>query len=186
MENLKKEEGVIVELTEAVLENKKLLDLQAAVLEHLPDAVVVIDEDGNIVLVNAQTELVFGYYRLELKGKKLEVLLPDKYKKVHAEVHRVDYINRPRIRAMGYNLPLFGRRKNGSEFACEIMLAPVITPTGIYTVAILRRTRTEEDNKHDYNLVMQKVHPEAELPKTDLPKSESPKTPPPKTPPSKE
>src|SRR3954468_16095074 len=84
-------------------------------LEAAPDAMVVIDQTGTIVLVNAQTELVFGYSRGELLGEKVEVLVPGDLHAMHRK-HRSEYVEEPHVRSMGSGLDLRARRKDGSEF----------------------------------------------------------------------
>jgi PAS domain S-box-containing protein len=101
-----------------------------------------VDGSGNIVLVNAQTELMFGHHYSEMLGKPVEMLLPERVRQVHA-AHREGYVDEPRLRRMGENLPLYGRRKTGKEFPLEIMLSPVAPDTGLYTTAVARR-------RHEY------------------------------------
>jgi protein-histidine pros-kinase len=125
---------------DALTAARQRLDLQAAILENLPDAQVVTDETGTIVLVNSQTELMFGYHRSEMVGQKIEILLPEEVRERHTS-HRSGYNDEPRTRSMGANLLLSGRRKSGKEFPVEIMLAPVVTASGAYTIAIIRRRK---------------------------------------------
>ena len=86
-----------------------------AALEYSPDAVVIVNEAGVIVLVNAQTETLFGYERAELLGQPVEVLVPDRLVPDHLQ-HRDGFMQTPRVRLMGVGLELAGRRKDGSEF----------------------------------------------------------------------
>jgi PAS domain S-box-containing protein len=117
---------------------RDMLEMQRAIIDNLPDAKVVVDERGTIVLVNHQTELMFGYTREELLGKQVETLLPERFRARHVQ-HRASYGDDPRTRPMGVELELFGLRKNGRELAVEIMLAPIVISSGTYTIAIIRR-----------------------------------------------
>jgi len=89
--------------------------------ETAAESLVVTDEKGSIVLVNAKTNEMFGYASNELIGQKLEVLLPQKYHKAHVK-HREDYNHAPKQRSMGIGMDLWATRKNGSEFPVEVSL----------------------------------------------------------------
>jgi PAS domain S-box-containing protein len=115
------------------LSEKTLLD----VLETAPDAIVVIDRRGAIVLVNAQTEKMFGYDRRDLLGKKVEILVPIRNRDRHVQQRRT-YFHTPHVRAMGSGLPLFGRRKDGREFPVEISLSPLEAPDGTLVTSTIR------------------------------------------------
>jgi two-component system, NarL family, sensor histidine kinase DevS len=93
-------------------------------LEFAPDAVVGIDSSGRIVLANSRTADVFGYTRDELLGEMVEVLVPQSARAVHVG-HREHYFEHPRTRPMGEGLDLRARRRDGSEFPCEISLSSV-------------------------------------------------------------
>jgi PAS domain S-box-containing protein len=109
--------------------------LSADLLEALPDAVVAVDRDGTIVQVNSQTEDLFGYERDELIGQKVEMLVPETYRRQHHQ-HRESFAQTPKMRRMGADLDLYARRRNGSEFPVEISLSPVSTERAFVLSAI--------------------------------------------------
>ena len=100
-------------------------------------SILITDHAGTIVLLNQQTETLFGYERGELLGQPVEVLLPERYR--HGHVARRDtYHAHPRTRPMGAGVDLLGRRKDGSEFPVEISLSPLQTEDGMVVTAIIR------------------------------------------------
>jgi PAS domain S-box-containing protein len=92
--------------------------------ELAPDAIVVVDEKGVLVRINAQAERIFGYARSELEGAPIEVLIPERLRAAHV-THRTSFIGEPRTREMGVGLDLVGRRKDGTEFPVAVALAPI-------------------------------------------------------------
>jgi protein-histidine pros-kinase len=107
-------------------------------LEAAPDAMVIVDQDARIVLVNAQVEQKFGYERAELIGQSVEVLVPERFAGEHV-AYRAGYVHEPRTRPMGGLAgDLFARRKDGSEFPVEISLAPLETDEGLLVSAAVR------------------------------------------------
>jgi PAS domain S-box-containing protein len=114
-------------------------------LEAMPDATVVVDKDGKIVLVNAGAETMFGYTRNELLGKPVDMLVPEASRATHGG-HRAGYMSDPRRRQMGAGLDLRARRKDGSLFPVEIGLSSLATADGLVAIAyVVDITERKED-----------------------------------------
>jgi PAS domain S-box-containing protein len=106
-------------------------------LEAAPDAIIKVDREGRIMLLNLATEKSFGYKRDELLGQSVEMLVPEAVRGGHAQ-HRANYWDRPVTRPMGSGLTLQGRRKDGTTFPVEISLSPVESENGLRVIAIIR------------------------------------------------
>ena len=106
-------------------------------IESAPDAMVISATNGRILLVNAETERLFGYRREELVGQPVEVLMPARFRGSHPG-HRHGYTAQPRTRSMGEGLELRGLRKDNTEFPIEISLSPIETPEGTLISSAIR------------------------------------------------
>jgi protein-histidine pros-kinase len=127
--------------------------------EFLPDAIVAVDARGRIVLVNTQTERLFGYARDELLGQPLEILVPERLRAAHVG-HRTRYLEEPRVRAMGAGLELYGRRRDGSEFPVEISLSPIEAGPGVVVLSAIRditERKRLEDLREEQNRRLQEA-----------------------------
>ncbi len=137
----------ILESNRDITQRKKEEARFRNLLEAAPDAMVIVDSQGLIQLVNGQTEKLFGYSRAELIGQRVEILVPSRYQDRHT-ADREGYARSPHARSMGAGLELHGRRRDGSEFPVEISLSPLETSDGTLISSAIRditeRKKTEE------------------------------------------
>jgi PAS domain S-box-containing protein len=131
-----------------VSEQKRVEEMLRLTVEAAPNAMVMADEQGKIVLVNSQTEKLFGYPREELLGEQVDILVPHKYRRKHPD-YRSKFMQEPAARAMGAGRDLHGLRKDGFEFPVEIGLNPINTEQGTWVLSaivdITERKRAEEE-----------------------------------------
>jgi PAS domain S-box-containing protein len=130
-------------------------------LESAPDAMVIVNGDGRIQLVNARAEVLFGYSRSELIGQPVEIVVPDRFRAEHIQA-RVLYSQCPASRSMGENIELFGRKKDGSEFPVEVSLSPLETAEGTLISSAIRdvtdRRRIQQDLRDVNEFLDQRVN----------------------------
>ncbi len=112
-------------------------ELYFQILDTAADAMVVVEHEGNIVFVNAQTERVFGYPRSHIVGQSVELLIPEQFRCAHAR-HLSAYFANPVPRSMGTGLALFGRHADGTSVAIEVSLSPVHMKGRVLVSAAIR------------------------------------------------
>jgi PAS domain S-box-containing protein len=117
-----------------ISERKKAEERFKLVVESAPNAMLLVNSDGIITMVNKQVEVLFEYDRSELIGNKLEILIPERFRGKHPE-HRNSYFSMPKTRAMGAGRDLFAKKKNGQEVQVEIGLNPIESPEGQLVLA---------------------------------------------------
>ncbi len=124
-------------------------------LDTAPDAMLVIDDHGRIVLANRQTDQLFGYSASELLGQKVEVLVPPRFRVKHPG-HRAGYFARnPSVRPMGAMLDLYGIRKDGTEFPVEISLSPIQTPDGTMVISAIRDVTERRGQEEKFRALLE-------------------------------
>ena len=135
--------AILRDVTERVRAEEEL----RLIIESAPCGMLMVDERGNIVLVNSRIEQQFGYTRQEVIGQPVEVLVPERYRRRHVE-DRNAFLDAPEGRPMGAGRDLYGARKNGTEFPVEIGLTPIQAPQGLRVLAsivdITQRKQMEE------------------------------------------
>jgi PAS domain S-box-containing protein len=121
-------------------ERVAFLTLMDAVIEALPDGLIVADVDGKVILFNEKAEYMFGRHRSEVIGQNVEMLMPERMRDLHVNHRRI--YNRfdvsPHARTMGLGLQLTGLRSDGHEFPADVTLARMVVPKGVYNLALMR------------------------------------------------
>ena len=148
----------VQELNACQAEFSKAREKYEKLLDSTPDAMLFVNTHNEIILVNAQFEKIFGYSQDEIVGKKLDILLPQRYKKNHsAMVQR--FFGRPKTRAMGAHLEIYAIKKDGTEFSADISLSPLQTDEELFVTAAVRdiTERKEAEEQIELNYYIQKV-----------------------------
>ena len=117
-----------------ISERKKAEEQFRLVVESAPNAMILVNNAGQITLVNNQTEKLFGYNRRELMGNKLDLLIPERFKSAHL-IHHQHFFQNPQTRSIGAGRELFGLKKDGTEVQLEIGLNPIETKDGNMVLA---------------------------------------------------
>jgi PAS domain S-box-containing protein len=147
-----------------ISERKRSEERFRLVVEAAPNAMVMINAHGEIEMVNAQAERVFGYERAELIGQPVEILLPQRLSAQHPELRQA-YFDAPQSRPMGIGRDLYGRRKDGSEFPVEIGLNPIETEDGTMVLSAIvdisdrkQKERSIEQSLKEKDVLLGEIH----------------------------
>ncbi|MEF7613368.1 PAS domain S-box protein [Aquincola sp. MAHUQ-54] len=124
-------------------------------LESVPDAIIIVNQGGRIVLFNSQAERIFGWSRGDMIGVSVEMLLPERYRSAHFG-HRMRFHRAPQVRSMGAGLELYGLRRDGQEFPVEISLSPLKSEEGDLVMSAIR----DITERKQAELALQKMNAE--------------------------
>lgn len=132
--------GLFVDITERKRVEEALRESEGMtrrIIETSPDAVLMVNSDRCIILVNRRAEQIFGYSREEMLGESIDMLVPERYRDAHAR-HGADFTATPHVRTMSASMELAGRRKDGSTIPLEIGLSPIETRDGLCVISLVR------------------------------------------------
>ena len=155
---LEETQKLVQELNSCQAEFEKAREKYEKLLDSTPDAMLFVNKQNHIVMVNAQFEKIFGYRQDEIVGRKLDILVPERYKKKHGR--RVQkFFEQPKVRSMGSHLEIYARRKDGTEFPADISLSPLQTDEESFVTAAVRdiTKRKEAETLVELNYYIQKV-----------------------------
>jgi PAS domain S-box-containing protein len=155
---LEETKKVVQELNLCQAEFEKSRERYEKLLDSSPDAMIFINTLNEIVLVNAQFEKIFGYSQEEILGKKLDILLQDKFRKKHSKMVQKFFEN-PDVRSMGSHFGIYAKKKDGNEFPADISLSPLQTDEELLIMADVRdiSKRREAEEQIELNYYIQKV-----------------------------
>jgi PAS domain S-box-containing protein len=140
------------------------IEMLDALFKHATEGIVVVNKAGEIVMLNPKARELFGYSDMELVGKKIETLIPQRFSRNHVS-NRDEYLDAPRARGMGHLMDLFARRRDGSEFPVEVSLSPFKTSDGEFVVSFvidITERKIQENRIIEANLEIQKLNAELE------------------------
>lgn len=144
---LETEQGLLISCAVRNIEQRKKEQARLqAILESAPDAMVVVDTDRRIQVVNSQTLKIFGFQREELIGNHIEILMPKRFREEHPAKFN-SFLQNAKSRPMASGLKLFGERKDGTKFPVEISLSPVETEDGMLVSSAIRDVSARFDEK---------------------------------------
>ena len=125
----------------SILETEDIFQMESlnALFEHATEGIIICDQKGTIIRVNPSAEKVFGYQHLELLGKKIEELVPNKFSNDHSKL-RDGYMKHPHARSMGKNMDLYAKRKDHTEFPVEISLSYYKQKDEMFVIAFIFKT----------------------------------------------
>ena len=158
LKELEDTKKLVQELNLCQVEFEKARDKYQELLDSSPDAMIFVNTQNEIVLVNAQFEKMFGYSQEEILGKKLDILLQDKYKKKHSKMVQKFFEN-PNVRSMGSHLGIYAKKKDGNDFPADVRLSPLQTDEELLIMADVRdiSKRREAEKQIELNYYIQKV-----------------------------
>lgn len=144
--------------THKVTAMKRELEMLNSLFEYATEGIIICNNTGEIRLANPAAEKMFGYEKDELKGQKIEILIPMRHKQVHV-AHRDGYVAKPAPRAMGASRDLYGVRKDGIEIMVEVSLSPFETGEGkfimSFVVDVTQRKKNEIELRHAHERLQQ-------------------------------